>query len=104
MFQCTLDSKQGVFFPYTELVDSDGDGLSTTTTTTTPKMPVTPTPGTCILSPTLVDGKSACQGQLIFEENFDTLEPSKWEHDIRVAGSPVRGTVHLIGTRNVLGL
>jgi hypothetical protein len=57
--------------------------------TPTPTPPPTPPPATCGRSATLVSGKSACQGQLIFEDNFSTLDPARWEHDVRIAGSPV---------------
>lgn len=68
----------------TEFVDPNNeDG-----TDRNPKPPITPPPATCGRSPTLVSGKSACQGQLIFEENFNTLDAAKWEHDVRIAGSP----------------
>jgi hypothetical protein len=78
-------------FRYTEFVDpNNGAGADRT-----PKPPITPPPATCGRSPTLVSGKSACQGQLIFEENFNTLDPAKWEHDVRIAGSPVSGECFL---------
>jgi hypothetical protein len=72
-------------FVNTELVNPSDEDLSNTN----PKPPVTPPTTKCDKSATLVNGKSACQGQLIFEENFETLDPAKWEHDIRIAGSPV---------------
>lgn len=30
-----------------------------------------------------------CQGQLIFEDNFDELNLRKWEHEISLTGSAV---------------
>jgi hypothetical protein len=74
-------------FRYTELVDPNNEAGASST----PKAPITPPPATCNRSPTLVNGKSACQGELIFEENFNTLDPAKWENDVRIAGSPVSG-------------
>jgi hypothetical protein len=83
------NDERGVKLPSlvnTELVVPSEEGSPNIT----PKPPVTQPPTKCDQSPTLVNGKSACHGQLIFEENFVTLDPAKWEHDIRIAGSPVR--------------
>lgn len=74
-------------FRYTELVELNDEADSNSS----PKPPVTPPPATCGRSATLVNGKSACQGHLIFEDNFNTLDPAKWDYDVRIAGSPVSG-------------
>nr|CAD7574830.1 unnamed protein product [Timema californicum] len=57
----------------------------------TPVKPVTPEPtlpATCGSTLTTVNGGPTCQGQLIFEDNFDGLDISKWQYDVRIAGSP----------------
>jgi hypothetical protein len=45
---------------------------------------------TCSPTVTTVSGSKApssiCSGQLIFEDNFDTLDQSKWRHEITMAG------------------
>ena len=38
----------------------------------------------CMLSETLVGGHQVCQGQLIFNDNFDTFSTAKWEKEIRI--------------------
>ncbi|CAG2063625.1 unnamed protein product [Timema podura] len=38
---------------------------------------------------TTVNGGPTCQGKLIFEDNFDGLDISKWQYDVHIAGSPV---------------
>lgn len=44
----------------------------------------------CNRSPTTVSGSkrpgSICSGQLIFEDNFDNLDQSKWQHEITMTG------------------
>ena len=44
----------------------------------------------CQWSPTTVSGSkkpsSVCSGQLIFEDNFNSFEQSKWQHEITLAG------------------
>nr|CAD7404759.1 unnamed protein product [Timema cristinae] len=57
----------------------------------TPVNPVTPEPtlpATCGSTLTTVNGGPTCQGKLIFEDNFDGLDISKWQYDVRIAGSP----------------
>ncbi|XP_069688093.1 beta-1,3-glucan-binding protein-like [Periplaneta americana] len=78
-----------------ELVDPNEGGVPSNTPATpgtpiqTPAPPPPPPPQqTCERTRTLVNGKPACQGQLLFEDNFDSLDNTKWEHDIRIAGSP----------------
>nr|AFD54027.1 GNBP3 [Locusta migratoria] len=51
--------------------------------------PVTPKPpDRCDSTVTTVNGKPACKGQVIFEDTFSTLNPSKWQHEIQLAGAP----------------
>lgn len=45
----------------------------------------------CVSTPTTVKGTHApskpfCSGDLIFEENFDTFDLSKWQHAVTMAG------------------
>nr|AFD54025.1 GNBP1 [Locusta migratoria] len=42
----------------------------------------------CVPSDTMVNGMPTCKGQLIFEENFSTLNQSIWQHSVQLAGSP----------------
>jgi hypothetical protein len=74
-------------FHFTEFVDPNDEAGGDRT----PKPPTTPPRTKCDRTPTLVNGMTACQGELIFEENFNTLDAAKWEHDVRIAGSPVSG-------------
>ncbi|PSN52726.1 hypothetical protein C0J52_06148 [Blattella germanica] len=60
---------------------------SSSTNPTVPQPPPTK-PTTCEQSKTLMSGKPACQGQLIFEEDFNTLDSKKWAHDVKISGSP----------------
>lgn len=39
---------------------------------------------TCIPSKTKVRGRSVCSGELIFEDNFDSLNWTKWKKEIRL--------------------
>ncbi len=45
---------------------------------------------TCTPSVTTVSGTHApaqvCSGELIFEDNFDFLDTSRWKHEISLAG------------------
>ena len=38
----------------------------------------------CLPSKTLVNGQNACTRTLIFEENFDVLDSSKWQREVRI--------------------
>ncbi|KAJ9575888.1 hypothetical protein L9F63_007200, partial [Diploptera punctata] len=49
---------------------------------------IKPTENPPTQSKTVMDGKRACQGEIIFEENFNSLDSSKWEHDVRIAEKP----------------
>lgn len=44
----------------------------------------------CHWSPTTASGSKApsgfCSGQLIFEDNFDSLDQSKWQHEVTLGG------------------
>lgn len=44
----------------------------------------------CNPSATTVSGTHApgnvCSGQLVFEENFNTLDQSKWRHEVTMSG------------------
>ena len=60
----------------------------------TPSPTPAPTPPTvCEQTRTLVNGRQACQGQLIFEEDFNDIDTSKWEHDVRIANTPVSRSI-----------
>ena len=43
----------------------------------------------CIKSVTRVNGKAACQNEVVFEDNFDRLSPKNWSHIIQIAMKPV---------------
>lgn len=43
----------------------------------------------CVTSVTIVNGKAACQNEVVFEDNFDTLSSEKWNHVVQIAGEPV---------------
>ncbi|KAJ8877940.1 hypothetical protein PR048_022399 [Dryococelus australis] len=47
-----------------------------------------PAPVECGTTTTTVNGQTSCRGQLLFEDNFDNLDLSKWGYDVRIAGSP----------------
>lgn len=53
------------------------------TTTTTTKRPE------CLGTATIVNARSACQGELVFEENFNELSDKNWLTEVRFAGEPV---------------
>lgn len=42
----------------------------------------------CIASSTKVTGKTVCKGHIIFEDNFDQLDTSKWQKQIRFNREP----------------
>lgn len=63
------------------------DGLVNKNTGTLP--PVTPpTNRPCQPTITSVNGLPSCQGKLIFEDTFDKLQLSKWQHVIQFGGDP----------------
>lgn len=41
----------------------------------------------CEKSPTTMGGKQVCKGELIFEDNFDKLDWSKWSREVRIPQS-----------------
>ncbi|XP_049810775.1 beta-1,3-glucan-binding protein-like isoform X2 [Schistocerca nitens] len=87
-------------FTVSELIDPDsgvpdtGPVTQGTTKPVTNSPPVTkPTvtpkpPEKCDNTITTVNGKPACKGHIIFEDTFSTLNPSKWQHEIQLAGAP----------------
>ncbi|XP_018335440.1 beta-1,3-glucan-binding protein-like [Agrilus planipennis] len=70
-------------FVVQELLPKDGVPTSSTSTSKT-----TSGEGQCVLSATQVDGRNACQNELIFEENFDSWRPDLWTVEHRFAGAP----------------
>ncbi|XP_067000619.2 beta-1,3-glucan-binding protein [Anabrus simplex] len=89
--------KVGDTINYWVYVQADGqqfssEGLATRITALVdPKQPVSPvgpTKPTCKNTITTVNGKSSCQGKLIFEDTFDDLSSSKWKHDIQFPEYP----------------
>lgn len=58
------------------------------TTKPTP-LPIPDTTPACNFSPTQVNGRSACSGQLIFEENFEDLVTTRWQTEVKFADDPV---------------
>ena len=45
----------------------------------------------CALSLLLLSGATYCQQwELVWEDNFDTLDPGKWEHEVTAWGGGVR--------------
>lgn len=45
---------------------------------------------TCQWTPTTASGskapKNICKGQLLFEDNFDSLDQTKWQHEVTLGG------------------
>ncbi|KAJ9575890.1 hypothetical protein L9F63_007202, partial [Diploptera punctata] len=86
-----LDQK----FTVTEFVDAGGQIVKPDTSAPQPvpqpapqpPLPQVP-PQVCEQTKTIVNGRQACKGQLIFEEDFNNLDHSKWEHDVRIADTP----------------
>ena len=66
-------------------VNADDQNVTPGKPTPTPAPP----PVVCEQTKTLVNGRQSCQGQLIFEEDFNNIDASKWQHDVRIANSPV---------------
>ncbi|XP_034239467.1 beta-1,3-glucan-binding protein 1-like isoform X3 [Thrips palmi] len=52
-----------------------------------PGRPTGPT-HTCELSATHVNGRPACKGEVVFEENWNSLDRRKWSHEVKISGSP----------------
>lgn len=44
------------------------------------------TPSATTVSGSHAPGGQICSGQLIFEENFNTLDQGKWRHEVSLAG------------------
>lgn len=44
------------------------------------------TPSATTVSGTRAPGGQICSGQLIFEDNFDTLDQGKWRHEVSLSG------------------
>ncbi|XP_065350462.1 beta-1,3-glucan-binding protein-like [Cloeon dipterum] len=42
----------------------------------------------CRPSSTVVNGKPACKGQLLFQDHFDSLDTRKWKHSVYIADAP----------------
>lgn len=68
------------------------DRTTPTPVTTSPTKSKTTTPSTdpeeCLETVTMVGGKPACSGELIFKDNFSHLNRDKWDPEIRFAGAP----------------
>lgn len=43
----------------------------------------------CVRSSTIFENTHPCQGQLIFEDNFNDLDTLKWQQERRFGGEPV---------------
>lgn len=58
----------------------------------------------CVPSVTTVSGRAAasevCSGELVFEDNFDTLDLTKWSQDVNLWGGLLRN--HLIKENNFI--
>ncbi|KAE8737378.1 Gram-negative binding protein, partial [Frankliniella occidentalis] len=55
--------------------------------TVTPPPPPTQAPA-CDLSPTEVNGRPVCKGQVVFEDNFDSVDLTRWSHEVKISGAP----------------
>lgn len=57
---------------------------------TTPRPPqIQSTPPSCQLSKTVInDGKPVCKGKLIFQDEFQTIDSTKWKKDVLISGNP----------------
>ena len=43
----------------------------------------------CDISVTRVNGKVACQNEIVFEDNFDDLSTENWSHIVQIPNEPV---------------
>jgi hypothetical protein len=54
----------------------------------------------CKWSPTTVSGSkkptTVCSGQLIFEDNFDSFDQTKWQHRVTLSGGRISEQVYLL--------
>ncbi|XP_034239466.1 beta-1,3-glucan-binding protein 1-like isoform X2 [Thrips palmi] len=64
-----------------------GDRVSEPPPAARPGRPTGPT-HTCELSATHVNGRPACKGEVVFEENWNSLDRRKWSHEVKISGSP----------------
>lgn len=74
--------KDDITFKVTELVDPS-QSIPSSPPTGGPDPP-----NVCGGTLTTVNGRPACQGNLVFEETFDTLNLNKWQHVVQFAANP----------------
>lgn len=60
-----------------------GSGSGSQEPVTTPTKPTSP-PETCGETKTTVRGRNVCQGELIFEDNFNILNSTAWRREVRI--------------------
>ncbi|GLV44857.1 Gram-negative bacteria binding protein 3 [Carabus blaptoides fortunei] len=103
-------------FVVTELIQLNGKGPGKKTTptppiyvTNTPSVVTTVTPPIqcSVFSQTTVNGNYACKGQLIFEDNFQTLNQKKWKTENKISGPDYQFVIYMnfpenVGVRNNL--
>ncbi|KAJ1531518.1 hypothetical protein ONE63_000193 [Megalurothrips usitatus] len=65
-----------------------GSGLSLNGDRFTAPTPSGGPSANCELSATYVNGRPACKGQVVFEEDFKTLNLNRWSHEVKISGGP----------------